>query len=132
MTAPVRVPRPAVPAVKAFLAEYLGAAALVRSNVPDKWTPSQTPVLVVDDDGGTSTFPVALRRTVRLTAYADGQTAARELVSLAWGALLSRRVPGLAHVREGLVPVDAGRDREHTDAWLASATVLATVRTRTV
>ncbi|QOC55874.1 tail terminator [Gordonia phage DirtyBoi] len=128
----VRVPVFADPAVKAFLTERLGSAAQVRSNVPDKWRPTQTPVIVVTDDGGTSRYPVALRRTVRLTAYASGETAARQLVSRAWAELLSSPVPGLAHVREGMVPFDAGRDRDHPDAWLASCTVLATVRTRTI
>lgn len=128
----VHVPVFADPAVKAFLTARMGSAAQIRSNVPDKWTPAQTPVIVVADDGGTSRYPVALRRTVRLTAYASGETAARQLVSQAWGELLSSRVPGLAHVREGMVPFDAGRDRDHPDAWLASCTVLATVRTRSI
>ncbi|QHB37854.1 tail terminator [Gordonia phage Opie] len=128
----VRVPRPAVPSVKAFLADVFGSTAQVRSNVPDEWTPADRPVIVVADDGGTSLFPVATRRTVRITAYANGEPLAHELVSRAWGELLSRPVPGLAHVREGIVPFDAGRDRKHRTAWLASCTVLAAVRTTTV
>ncbi|QPX61714.1 tail terminator [Gordonia phage Bunker] len=128
----VRVPQPAVPFVKAFLAEVFGETAQVRSNVPDKWTPADRPVIVVADDGGTSLFPVATRRTVRITAYANGEPLAHELVSRAWGELLSRPVPGLAHVRDGIIPFDAGRDRKHRDAWLASCTVLAAVRTTTV
>ena len=126
----VRVPQFADPAVKAFLTGVFGPGVLVRSNVPDKWTAASTPLIVVADDGGQSQYPVATRRTVRLTGFATGQTAARDLVNRAFGELLSRPVPGLAHVREGLVPFDAGRDSAHPDAWLASCTVLATVRTR--
>ncbi|AXH45777.1 head-to-tail connector complex protein [Gordonia phage GEazy] len=128
----VRVPRPAVPLVKTFLADVFGSTAQVRSNLDDHWTPDAGPVIVVADDGGTSLFPVATRRTVRITAYANGEPLAHQLVSRAWGELLSRPVPGLAHVREGIVPFDAGRDRKHRTAWLASCTVLAAVRTTTV
>lgn len=134
----VRVPQFADPAVKAFLSGVFGAGVLVRSNVPDKWTAASTPLIVVADDapvaggapGSQPRHPVATRRTVRITAFAPGQTAARELVARAFGELLARPVPGLAHVRDGLAPFDAGRDSTHPDAWLASCTVLATVRTR--
>lgn len=129
----VFVPQFADTPVKAFLIAQLGGdVAEVRSNLPDKWTPGQRPVLVVADDGGPQQFPVSTDATIRLTAYAAGQTAARAIVTRAWGLLLCRRVPGLARVRPGIRPFDVGKDTKHPDAILASATVLARIRTTTL
>lgn len=130
----VWVPRQAAAPVKAFLTDVFQGQIPVGSNVPDAWTPAAGPVIVVTDDGpaaaaGSARFPVGTRRTVRITSYATGETLAVELVSRAWAELLTRPVPGVANIRDGLAPFGAGRDRSHADAWLGSATVLATVRT---
>ncbi|QMU22504.1 hypothetical protein [Gordonia rubripertincta] len=126
----VYVPQFADTPVKAFLAEAMNIE--VRSNVPDKWTPGQAPVLVIADDGGPEQFPVSTSATIRITGWASGQTEARAIVTRAWGLLLCSRVPGLARVRPGIRPFDVGKDVKHPTAILASATVLATIRTTTL
>lgn len=125
----VFVPGDAVTPAKAFLSAELAGQAQVRRNLPSSWTATDGPVLVVANDPGTEQFPVATTQVVRLTAYTAGQTIASDLIRRAWGLLLCKPVPGLASVRPGVAPFDAGKDKEHVDALVSSATVRAVIRT---
>lgn len=101
--------------------------------VPDKFDPAAgRRVLLVADDGG----PALLRgawlvtatprlTTLRLTAYADGRTAALETVGAAAEFVLVNR-PGIARIEDVSVPLVTRKP--DTGATLASITMPVIVR----
>ncbi len=122
-----RVQADIAPAVKDWLDQRIDG--MVRLNVPEGWTPSDGPVLVVADDGGPVLWPIKSRHTIRLTAWAAGRTQARAIVVLAAGMLGTGRPPGVRHVDPDMGGVLDARDA-NTGAVLAS--VLITLHARTV
>lgn len=123
-----RVQADVIPAIKDWLSPRITDAD-VRLNVPEKWTPDATPVLVVADDGGPVYWPIKSEHTVRLTAYGSGRTQVRAIASLAAGLLGFGRPTGIAYVDSDMGGVLDARDPE-TGAFLAS--VLLTVQAKTV
>ncbi|MEI8229421.1 MAG: hypothetical protein WCH77_14320, partial [Planctomycetota bacterium] len=97
-------------------------------NVPEKWKPADTPVLVVADDGGPTMWPAMSRHTIRLTVYAAGRTQARTIASLAACLLGDGRPNGVNHVSSDMGSILDARD-PNTGAVLASVLITATSRT---
>jgi hypothetical protein len=101
--------------------------------VPDSFNPdADPPTLLVADDtgpaliGGAWVAPVGPRRPLlRLTAFANGRTLAREVVEAAAAFVVANR-PGIARIEDISAPLIT-RDRE-TGADLASITVPVIVR----
>ncbi|MBI3226627.1 MAG: hypothetical protein HYZ39_16395 [Mycolicibacterium cosmeticum] len=116
--------------IRDWLTNQGTGAALVRRRVPDGWTPSAGSLLVVADDGGPGRLPISSRHTIRLTAYAAGETEARNIAVLAAGKLAesSPRPPGVSHISGDVSAVLDGRDKA-TGAALASVLLTATART---
>ena len=123
-----RVQADVLPGIVDYL-DPLIADADVRLNVPEKWKPTDTAVLVVADDGGPAMWPIMSQHTVRLTAYANGRTTARSIVRKACGLLGYGRPAGVHHVAREMSTILDARDPD-TGAVLAS--VLLTVTARTV
>lgn len=127
----------AVPAVKAVLAAFFGAAVDVRDELAVGWNvqAEPTPAIVVDDDGGPVTWPIYAHTTLRVTTYAAGKQTARHLRRCAMGALMSNPPPGMYLPTQspaaGGIGYTEARDPT-TGADVASFTVAATVRTETV
>lgn len=125
-----RVQADIVPAIADWLTSRISEAD-VRLNVPDKWKPTDRAVLVVADDGGPAQWPIMSMHTVRLTAYADGRTKARNIVRLACGLLGYGRPTGIAHIAKEMSTILDARDAD-TGAVLASALLTVTARTASV
>lgn len=114
--------------VKDYL-DPLIADATVGIGVPSSWTSASGEHLQVAADGSflSGTHPVYTEATVRLVAWSDSPTAAKELVQRAQGLLLAH--PGTGSISRtrpltGLVPA---RD-DQTNAEIASVTVRVTLR----
>ncbi len=122
-----RVQADIVPAIADWLAERITGAD-VRLSVPDRWTPAAGPLLIVADDGGPTMWPIKSRHTIRLTAWADGRTAARGIASLAAGLLGDGRPAGVISVDSDMGTVLDARD-SNTGAILASVLITAHART---
>lgn len=121
---------PADPAklVKNFLAGKIASSvATVGLGLPPEWTPDSLPAVVVFDDGGLQSWPVATAPQVRVTAWAAGRTGARDLAGRCLGWLLSEHVPGVTSIRPGSTLID-DRDPDN-NGHMASFTVTATART---
>lgn len=88
------------------------------------------PLLVVFDDGGASEWPVSDRATLRVTAWSNSLTTARDIASHALGVTLTHKVEGLSQILPGTRVIDA-RDPEN-GALMASYTVRARARTTIV
>jgi hypothetical protein len=122
-----RVQADIIPAVKDWLQSRITNAD-VRLNVPEKWTPTNTPVLVVADDGGPVTWPIKSEHTIRLTAYGSGRTQVRSIVAKAAGLLGSGRPTGIASINSDMGAILDARDPE-TAAFLASVLLSAYAKT---
>lgn len=125
-----RVQADILPAIADWLTPRISEAD-VRLNVPEKWNPANKAVLVVADDGGPAMWPIMSQHTVRLTAYADGRTKARNIVRLACGLLGYGRPTGVTHVAREMSTILDSRD-EDTGAVLASVLLTVTARTEQV
>lgn len=126
-----RAPADAADRVEEFLYGQFDSSVLtVGMSLPKKWTPTDTPAVVVFDDSGPQQWPVSTTSTIRVTVWADGRTRARDLAGRCVGLLLSHRVPGLAHVGPGTGLID-DRDPDN-DGFMASATVIAKIRTKSL
>jgi len=123
-----RVQADIIPAIKTWLDAQINNAD-VRLNVPEKWTTSSTPVLVIADDGGPVKWPIKSQHTIRLTAYGSGRSQVRALVSKAAGLLGEGRPPGVASINSDMGGILDARDSA-TGAFLAS--VLLTAQAITV
>jgi hypothetical protein len=124
----MKVPGSPAPLVKAALVSFLTTTARVVRDVPDKWTPSVGPVVLVADDGGPLNWPVMSRNTVRVTVFAEGKDAARLIALRCAGHLHDNTPAGITHVfRDGGTILEA-RDPQ-TGADMASFLITATVRT---
>jgi len=113
------------------IADWLGdiiTTADVRLSVPDKWTPADGPLLIVADDGGPAVWPIKSRHTIRLTAWADGRSAARGIAALAAGLLGDGRPTGVANIERDMGTILDARD-PNTGAILASVLITAHART---
>lgn len=125
----------AAQAIKDALADYFAddhTTWTATLHVDDDYRPGD-PVLLVADDGGSAVNGGAwlvrkdlLRITLRLTAFASGRSAAREVLDSAIDYLTANRPAGIARLENIPAVLDA-RDRE-TGAFLASITVPVTVR----
>lgn len=127
----------AVPAIKAVLAAFFGAAADVRDEIAADWNvlTATVPVIVVDDDGGPVTWPIYSKPIIRVTAYANGKQTARQLRGKAVGVLMSNAPAGiyLPTQSPGAPGIGYTEARDPvTGADVASFTVTATVPTQTV
>ena len=100
----------------------------VRLSVPDTWTPADGALLIVADDGGPTLWPIKSQHTIRLTAWADGRTLARGIVSYAAGLLGDGRPTGVANIARDMSTVLDARD-SNTGAILASVLITAHART---
>lgn len=118
--------------------DYLTPALLARGqdvtcgvNIPTTWTTTTKPHVQVGWDGTPRSFyPIADVATVRVTAWASTTTAAKALVGLCEGLLLSHPGGGgVGNVRPGTGVLPA--QDPATKAQLASISVLMTLR-RTV
>lgn len=123
-----RVQADVILAIKDWLNDRIEDAD-VRLNVPEKWTTSNTPVLVVADDGGPVYWPIKSQHTIRLTAYGSGRTQVRAIAALAAGLLGYGRPTGIASIDSDMGGILDARDPA-TGAFLAS--VLLTVQAKTV
>ena len=127
MTRPPVQPFAMVPNVKEWLATRI--AHEVRRNLDDDWTPASAPCIVVaGDPDPASMWPVAVREKLRITAWAAGEDAARDLCGEAVGLLLTHPVPGVATIR-GSGAIASGRDPKNL-GFFATATLTVTVRTK--
>lgn len=116
----------------ALMAELLeDEDCTVALTVPDNWTPTSTPHLQVGSDGQSDLWPVATRDTIRLTARANGRTAAVALCRKAQGLLVAyngdEEIVQTKYLTGPLWAIDP--QTRHT---LASATVQVTTRTESV
>lgn len=128
----VRVVGDPVPSVQAFLAGWHGASVRIADEVPDDWSvDTDTPLIVVADDGGPIDWPVKSSPLVRCTVYANGKQTAKQLRRVSMGALLSAPIPGVAHIRRTGIGYTDARDPD-TGADMASFTVTATVITEVI
>lgn len=126
-----RAPGDAADLIEEFLHEEFDPSVLtVGMSLPRKWTPRDTPAVVVFDDSGPQQWPVSTSPQIRLTVWADGRSRARDLAGRCIGLLLSRRVPGIANIKPGSFLID-DRDPDN-DGFMASATVIAKIRTKSL
>lgn len=133
----VRALGDAVPAIKAVLAAFFGAAADVRDELDADWNmlTATQPVIVVDDDGGPVTWPIYSKPIIRVTAYANGKQTARLLRGKAMGALMANPPAGIYLPTQSPAAPGIGYTEARdpaTGADVASFTVTATVPTATV
>lgn len=125
----MRIPGSPAPLVKADLVAFLAGTARVVRDVPDKWTPSDGPVVLVADDSGPLSWPVMSRIVVRVTVFAEGKDPARTIALRCAGHLHDNLPAGIAHIfRSGGTSILEARDPQ-TGADMASFTVTASVRT---
>ncbi|WP_280371165.1 hypothetical protein [Nocardia wallacei] len=120
---------PLVP-IRQFLAVHIPqkfASVRVAQNLSTDWRPGSPAEVVLYDDSGPMRYPVETRPQVRVTAWADGRTAARDIAAHALGLLLCIKVPGIAKVLPGTSLIDT-RDSD-TGGWMASFTVRCRLRT---
>ena len=122
-----RVQADIIPAIKTWLDARINDAD-VRLNVPEKWTISSNPVLVIADDGGPVKWPIKSQHTIRLTAYGSGRTQVRAIVSIAAGLLGEGRPSGVASINSDMGGILDARDSA-TGAFLASVLVTAQAST---
>lgn len=127
----VRVPGDPCPPIKDVYAAAFGPSVRVADEVPGDWdVAAGVPLLVVNDDGGPTTWPIWSEPIVRVTAYANGKQTAKQLRARALGELMAS-VPSGMHVRKTGIGYTDARDPD-TGADLASFTVTATVRTEVI
>lgn len=124
----MRIPGSPAPLVKADLVAFLAGTARVVRDVPDKWTPSDGPVVLVADDSGPLSWPVMSRNVVRVTVFAEGKDPARNIALRCAGYLHDNNPAGIAHISRSGSSILEARDPQ-TGADMASFTVSATVRT---
>lgn len=117
-------------AIKAALMTYLGTDARVVRDVPNLFQPGDEPIVLVADDGGPMSWPVASRNIIRVTIFHQGMTPARTLARRCLG-FLHTSPAGVAHVFRSGTTILEVRDSK-TGADLASFTVSVTARTETL
>jgi hypothetical protein len=122
-----RVQADIIPMVKDWLQSRI-TDAQVRLNVPEKWSPTSTPVLVVADDGGPVIWPIKSQHTIRLTAYGSGRTQVRAIAAKAAGLLGYGRPSGVDYIDSDMGGILDARDPE-TGAFLASVLLVAHAKT---
>lgn len=124
----LRKPRDAARPVRDFLAERVVSTpgVTVALSLSPNWTPKSPPAVVVFNDGGPVSWPVATKPTIRVTVWADGRDQAGDIGGMCMGWLLALRVPGVK-VSPGTALIYA-RDPKN-GGIMASFTVNATVRT---
>lgn len=99
----------------------------VALELPADWKVGSNPVLVISDDGGPlSHWPVATSPTIRGTTWTSGRNCAYAYAAMT--RLLTARIPGIAAILPGSGFLEA-RDSS-TGADLVSFTVRARARTR--
>ncbi|MDV6267075.1 hypothetical protein [Rhodococcus globerulus] len=96
-------------------------------NLPSNWTPKSPPRIGVFDDGGPTSWPVAVKPRLRITVWSDGQAKSRTIAGLCMGLALAHHVPGISHVKDPSSILDA-RDSKNA-GLMASFTVQVTART---
>ncbi|WP_326600504.1 hypothetical protein [Rhodococcus sp. PD04] len=99
----IRVPGDPAKAVRDFLRDELPALVgdvRVALELPEDWTPSSDPAVIVFDDGGISKAPVYDAPRVRVTVWAAGRTRSREIAGVCRGMLGARSVPGVARISD--------------------------------
>lgn len=125
-----REPRDAARLVKDWLKTELAQpfpTLQVRLTLPEDWELGHPPVLVVFDDGGAiSHWPVATDPTIRLTSWTSGRDIA--IINRALGLLLTARVPGFAKILPGTAVIESRDTKNRGD--LASVTVRTRLRTQ--
>lgn len=97
--------------------------------LPSSWSVKSAPAVVVFDDGGPAEWPILTEPRIRVTVWASGRSAAREIAALCLGLLMSVDVPDVAHVRDPSSILDA---RDDNGGIMASFTVAAKSRTVSV
>lgn len=123
---PVDVARLVKDWLKADLAARF-AELTVALELPASWKLGDGPVLVLADDGGPmSMWPVATAPTIRGTSWTSGRETKYAYAVMA--RLLTARIPGIAAVLPGSGFIEA-RDKK-TGGDLVSFTVLTRVRTK--
>jgi hypothetical protein len=126
----IYVPADPLAPVQAFLGEHMPPrypGIRVAQNLSRDWSPSANPELVLFDDSGPMRYPVETLPTVRVTVWAAGRDAARDIAGHALGLLLCVRIPGVAKVLPHTSLIDDRDDK--TGGWLASFTVRTRMRT---
>lgn len=124
----MRIPGSPAPLVKADLVAFLTTTARVVRDVPDKWTPTDGPLVLVADDGGPLDWPIMSRNTVRITVFAEGKDPARTIALRCAGHLHDNVPAGIAHISRSGTSILEARDPQ-TGADMASFLVTAAVRT---
>lgn len=123
---PYRLPADPAQLVKQHLAAALAPVA-VGLTLPDEFSPKTSPTqVVVFDDGGTASWPVATKPIVRVTVWGYGRTAPRAVAAQALGSLMSAEINGVAFTDPSAILET--RD-PNNGANLASFTVTALART---
>lgn len=104
--------------------------APVRSELPDGWTPQQSPVITVVGDGTPHTERAWTRENVRVAVYASDEPTARALAQQIDAYLLDPRyVRGLSiFPGAGLI---TARDQK-LGGWIAAVTVRAATNRKEV
>lgn len=122
-----RVAADVLPAIREWLDAQL-AGADVDMSVPEDWTVSDGPLLIVADDGGPVTWPIKSQHTIRCTGWAAGRSKARQITAAALGLLGDGRPDGVAHASPNMGGIIDARD-PRTGAYLASGLVIIQART---
>ena len=100
----------------------------VGVGAPSDWTTASDPHVQVNLDATATAHPISATSTVRLTAWSDSPTTAKQIVQECAALLLHDPGDGIVSVRPGAGLITA-HDDDH-DAELASVTLL--VRTRSI
>ena len=129
---PLRAPADPARVVKDYLATVIPAlvgspAPTFGMVLPDAWTPTDAPVVVVFDDTGPMTWPVTTSPTLRITTWAAGRDRSRLIAGRCLGVLLSHRIDGVATITQPTLLLEAVDDRNH--GLMCSFTVSAQART---
>lgn len=116
--------------VKSSLITYLDGDARVVRDVPNTYTPSSGPLVLVADDGGPVQWPILSNNVVRVTVFGSGMDLVRDLAGRCMGHVFDGIPADVVHVKRRGATLLEGRDPK-TGADFASFTVNTTVRTNT-
>lgn len=118
-------------AVKSSLVTYLGADARVVRDVPNTYTPSSGPLVLVADDGGPLRWPILSKNVVRVTVFGNGMDLVRGIAGRCMGHVYDGIPADVVHIKRGGTTLLEGRDPK-TGADFASFTVNTTARTAAI
>ena len=103
--------------------------AVLEGDITYQPTPDRQQLLIADDGGPDLTFRVLAEPLIRITAFANDRTIARDIAAHAAGWITAHRPAGIARLKN-VSALLVTKDRE-TGAYLASFTMPVIVRPTT-